>query len=312
MSSMELPARFERPGEEPAPFAPILSVPAPFTAPDVAEIIEGIDVRESTDSPDLPDAAAGEINLDRFASISLKQLGTDSLLDRVDRKYILPEAVVPEILSQLSREYKVLEVGGYRRSPYSSVYFDTPDFRFYYDHHSGRSPRFKVRLRNYASSGEEYLEVKRRSRGGRTQKYRLPLIVRRENPVAVLADTNPFGIADLVDIQQLVPVLTLKYDRITLSGRGGRERVTIDLSVNCRRGDEVRTFDRVAILEVKQAQSFDSEILGVLRKMGLRPAGISKYCLSLASLEPGVKKNRFRPALRKVAEAAAVGREASN
>lgn len=274
---------------------------------EAAEIGDHSDRPDSTEAGDLrfeSPAAPGVVDLDRFAPISLRELGTDSLLDRVDRKYILPDSVIPEIVARLSSEYRVLEVGGYRRSPYTSVYYDTPDFRFYYDHHSGRSPRFKVRIRSYVSSGEEYLEVKRRSRGGRTQKYRFPFHAVRKDPPGVLADTNPFGLADQIDVRELIPALTLRYDRTTLVGRGGRERVTIDQAVSCERGGQTQEFGGVAVLEVKQAQAFESEVLDVLRKMGLRPAGISKYCLCVASLEPGVKKNRFRPALRKVAEAA--------
>lgn len=255
----------------------------------------------STDRRATVESGEFEPGLDLFLPISLTELGSDSLLDRVDRKYILPQRVVPELLSLLREEYRVLEVQGFRRSAYTSVYFDTPEYRMYHDHHSGRSPRFKVRLRDYESSGEHYLEVKRRTRGGRTQKFRFPIAPGGRDPIEILADTNPFSLDDYLSVRDLSPVLTLEYDRTTLVGRGGRERVTLDTTVVCEKGEARKSFPGVAILEVKQAISFDSDVVRILRERGLRPAGISKYCLGVASLEPGVKSNRFKPALRKVA-----------
>lgn len=237
-----------------------------------------------------------------FAPISLTELGSDSLLDRVDRKYILPLRAVPDILAGLGGAYRVLEVAGERISTYSTRYFDTPSFRLYHDHHAGRFPRFKVRLRRYGSTGEEYLEVKRRTRGGRTQKERFSLRSGTD-PMVVLAEANPFSLSDTVPLRDLRPVLNVAYRRITLTGRDGLERVTVDLGLECEVGGQMRSFPGVAILEVKQGTSFDSPVVRLLRERNFRSSGISKYCLCLASLDPGVKTNRFKPALRRVAQA---------
>jgi len=241
--------------------------------------------------------------LDRFESISLSELGSESLLDRMDRKFIMPVSAVPEILAELVGQYRVLEVGHSRISRYHTVYYDTPDFRLYHDHHSGRFPRFKVRLRSYESSGEEWVEVKRKSRGGRTQKIRFPHSSGGTDPMEVLTVANPLSLGDSISPRDLRPVIDVRYHRATLVGREGRERVTLDTLLECELGGERRNFPGMAILEVKQANTFDSPIVRLLREHRIRPVGISKYCLCVASLEPKVKTNRFKPTLRRVAVA---------
>ena len=239
--------------------------------------------------------------LDRFVPITLEELGRSSLLDRLDRKYILPLRLVPSILEEVLDEYRVLEVAGERLSAYRTIYYDTPAFTFYHDHHAGRFPRFKVRHRTYLSTGEEYIEAKRKSRGGRTQKLRYPS--RGADPLAVIAAANPFSLGDSIDFAELSPVLAVDYRRATLSWKGGDERVTVDTFLECQRKGRRHGFPDVAILEVKQSSRTDSPIVRTLRERRLRSSGISKYCLCMASIEPTVKTNRFKPVLAKVARA---------
>jgi hypothetical protein len=241
--------------------------------------------------------------LDRFEPISLSELGGASLLDRVDRKFILPLSAVPDVLAELVGEYRVLEVGDSRSSRYHTVYFDSPEFRLYHDHHAGRFPRFKVRLRSYESSGEVWVEVKRKSRGGRTQKVRFPHSLGGAEPMEVLEEADPLALGGSVSPRELHPVINVEYRRATLVGREGRERVTVDTLLECERGGEKRSFPEMTILEVKQANSFNSPIIRLLRERGIRTVSISKYCLCVASVERGVKTNRFKPTLRRVAVA---------
>ncbi|MBK8341295.1 MAG: VTC domain-containing protein [Flavobacteriales bacterium] len=84
--------------------------------------------------------------------------------------------------------YRLLEVDGVRGAEYRSLYFDSPALRHYLDHHNGRTLRSKVRFREYVGSGLCFLEVKRKTGTGRTDKAR-----RREDAIP-LARRGPGGL----------------------------------------------------------------------------------------------------------------------
>ena len=67
-----------------------------------------------------------------------------SLLSRVDTKFIFDYDTFLSILPDLIKYYFVLDVNDIRVSAYQSLYFDTDDFKFYYDHHNGKKNRKKV------------------------------------------------------------------------------------------------------------------------------------------------------------------------
>ena len=60
-------------------------------------------------------------------------------------------------------EYNILEVNNDKFSEYESLYFDQEDFKFYNDHHRGKSNRLKIRIRKYKSNGLAFLEVKKKA-----------------------------------------------------------------------------------------------------------------------------------------------------
>jgi hypothetical protein len=161
--------------------------------------------------------------------ISLAEIGEAALLDRIDTKYVLPLEYLPRLLAETLDQYRVLSVGGVRLSPYLTQYFDTPEYRLYHAHHSGRTPRYKVRTRRYESTGAEFLEVKRRSPGGRTQKARIPLAEEKGQLMDRLGEENLLAVADWVPTDRLRPTIDVRYTRITLVGQRLTERATIDV-----------------------------------------------------------------------------------
>jgi hypothetical protein len=111
--------------------------------------------------------------LDTFAPISLADMDGVKLQDRVDTKYVFGEAELPEVLAAMLPHYRVLEVNGMRGTKYSSLYYDTADLQHYKDHHNGRTFRSKVRFREYLGADLVFLEVKRKTGRGRTDKKRI-------------------------------------------------------------------------------------------------------------------------------------------
>ena len=113
--------------------------------------------------------------VDALPPVSLDELvsGAD-LQARVDRKYLLPESSLPELLVGLPHTTRALQMEGRRSFAYRSVYLDTPDLRSYHSAGRGRRRRFKVRGRGYLDVGVTWLEVKTRAARGVTVKVRVP------------------------------------------------------------------------------------------------------------------------------------------
>ena len=101
-----------------------------------------------------------------FEPISLQEMDSVKLQNRIDTKYLTSEATLMQVLED-AREagYRALETEGAKISPYYSVYYDTPGLKMFLDHHNRRLVRQKVRTR-------VYVEIKRKNNHGRTKKKR--------------------------------------------------------------------------------------------------------------------------------------------
>jgi hypothetical protein len=237
--------------------------------------------------------------LGAFEPIGLDDLGPAELMDRVDRKFLIPLEKLADILGGLSDRYRVLEVEGRRMTAYSTCYYDTPDLALYHAHHAGRMRRYKVRVRQYAGAPVRYLEVKLKANGGRTVKQRVAL-AQEANPLDELAAAGMLGISDTLSASSLMQSMLVEYTRVTLVRPEAAERITLDLNLTFTRGGRRRAFPDVVIVEVKQARQGRSPMIDVLRACKLREGSLSKYCAGMATLERDAKSNRFRPFLRRL------------
>lgn len=224
--------------------------------------------------------------------IDLTEMDKVSLMNRVDTKYAMRDALLAELLSSIWDSYRVLEVVGVRKSPYSSLYFDTPTRACYYDHHNGHACRRKFRMRSYTASNLTFFEIKQRTNKGRTVKKRvtIPEITTLLAPEAMALVEKVAGSA-----VALSPQIYTEFSRITLVGVNFAERVTIDLDLDFHRDQQHAALPGIAIIEVKQARaSRNSVIRQRLRDLQVRPMRVSKYCVGSALLDPTLKRNRFK------------------
>ena len=113
------------------------------------------------------------INLDKFQPISLEEMDAVSLMKRVDTKFIFNIKILPQLLENIHKEYRVLEINKNRVMTYKSNYFDTPNSDLYLMHHNGKAKRVKIRIRNYVESNLFFLEVKKKFNKGNTEKSRI-------------------------------------------------------------------------------------------------------------------------------------------
>jgi hypothetical protein len=239
-----------------------------------------------------------------LAPITLEEMESVKLMNRIDTKYLTDEATLLEVLRDASAAgYRVLVAGDARISPYDSVYFDTEGLRMFSDHHNKRLRRQKVRTRAYVNSGDAFLEIKRKNNRGRTKKKRTGIPMQelpdfRSDPAACryLADHSDF------QASELIPTLETLFKRITLVNPEKTERLTIDTRLcfkNFRTGLETSLLDAV-IIELKQDGHAASPMKGILLDHRVKPARISKYCIAVTLTDPSAKSNRFKVKVRQI------------
>jgi hypothetical protein len=233
-----------------------------------------------------------EQDLGLFNPISLEEMECVRLMNRTDTKFNFPAVRLTEILHWLTDNYDILEVGGKRLHRYESLYFDTPGFKCYLDHHNKHASRFKIRSRRYADSGLMYLEIKIKNNKGRTRKERNkqhgpPEEITGKPEQLLLRETG-------LTPEMVMPALQVDFDRITLVDKMRTSRITIDSGLYFARDTASAAFPGVIIAEVKQERDQACHFRDVLHHTHIHPFSISKYCLGIASLHPNIRHNNFK------------------
>ncbi len=239
--------------------------------------------------PTLPQVLA------RFEPISLAEMDRVALQDRMDTKYVFGSAQLADLLEQLRSEYRILEVDGKRGTDYRSLYFDTADLKHFREHHNGRSFRSKVRFREYLGSDLCYLEVKRKTGRGGTDKKR----VRVERiPEVMTPEQQRFAAEASNCAEPLLPQLWNHFTRLTFVHRTRNERLTIDHAMRFTQAGAERALEGICVAELKEGRADrNSPFARLMRALGNRPAGMSKYCIGMLLLHDRVKRNAFKPIL---------------
>jgi hypothetical protein len=233
--------------------------------------------------------------LKRFEAISLDEMESVRLLNRIDTKFLFHSSKLLSILERMSENYFLLEVEGKRKCRYETKYFDTPEHLMYHQHHNGKLNRFKVRTRKYIESEQSFFEIKFKNSRGRTIKTRV-LINDIDAPIEeqasnLLTQITPFT------IDMLKPALRVNYTRMTFVNKNLTERVTIDVDLGFRHDEKGQSYPSLAIAELKQSRSRQSFFRSILHEVHVAESSISKYCLGIISLNDNVKKNNFKPKL---------------
>lgn len=221
-----------------------------------------------------------------------------SLLKRTDTKFVIHASSLPAVLKESKREYQVLEIDEKRIMNYSSLYFDTPKFKFYYDHHNQRANRIKIRQRKYVDSNLTFLEIKKKNGKGETNKTRIKI----DDFEKELSTSSKEFIEQITEQKlTLQPRLWNNFNRITLVNLTDNERVTIDLGLSYTLNKKESNYKKIVIVEVKQSEfNRTSSIIQTLKKYNYNPYSISKYCVGIVNLYDNVKYNLFKKKLLKL------------
>lgn len=252
--------------------------------------------------------------LHALPSVSLAELtgGAAALMTRTDRKYLVPEESLADVvgaLGALDSGAGVLEIAGRRRHTYVSTYLDSPGLDSYWGAARRRRHRFKVRTRRYVDSGHDFTEVKTRGPRSTNVKARIP----REAPAIsdssglLSASETQFVAGQLasagvgrVDVSALVSTVSTAYDRSTLWLPQRGARVTIDRRIawSARWMDGQLRVPGLAIVETKAAGA-RAGVDRALWQQGHRPVSISKYATGLALLLPELPAHRWHRVLER-------------
>ncbi len=235
--------------------------------------------------------------------ITLAEMTSVSLLNRIDTKYIFGVSQLCAILPQIIDQYRVFEINEKRITRYRTLYFDTPDFDSYHHHHNGMGSRYKVRARKYVDSDVSFFEVKHKNNRKRTVKSRLSIPdvvpgISADGQVNAFVDSHtPFNPG------ALEPKLWNDYLRITLVSKHREERVTLDLDVEFGWKHAHHLLEGIVIAEVKQPHfCVSSDFIQHMRHLGVRPISFSKYTAGVYHLYSHVKSNNFKPHQRQVSK----------
>ena len=95
----------------------------------------------------------------------------------------------------------------------------------------------------------------------------------------------------------LIPALWVNYSRITLVSIESKERLTLDLNLEFKKGDNEQKLHQLIIAEVKQEKAKGSPFINIMKQLHIREGSISKYCMAMAYTEPSIKTNRFKAKL---------------
>jgi len=236
--------------------------------------------------------------LNKFSSISLKEMESVSLMKRTDTKFILHQNQLANILLGIKSYYKILEIKKNRIMTYESLYFDTNSRKFYYDHHNGKINRTKVRMRKYIESEICFLEIKQKDGKGNTKKSRIPI-----DDFMFQLSNNYYNFIKNTTSKRynLSPVISNKFNRFTLVNKTKPERVTVDMNLSFSFQNSYKSYNDLVIIEVKQERlNLNSPIVQELRRHKILPYRISKYCLGMSSLYKELKYNNFKQKILKI------------
>lgn len=240
----------------------------------------------------------------QMPTITLDEMRSVKLMNRIDTKYVLSEEEVLQLLQRaLEASYRVQIIDGVRACRYLTLYYDTPEREMFTLHHNRKLTRQKLRTRTYLESGTTFFEIKNKSNRGRTKKRRTEikaeeLMCFAENVEAreLLANNSSYT------IDNLQPALITSFCRITLVNPTLTERSTIDLELSyedARTGNKAH-IERMAIVEIKQDGNTASELKLMLRDMHIAPLKVSKYCLGTTLTVEGIKHNRFKAKIQQI------------
>ncbi|MGX7727667.1 VTC domain-containing protein [Rhodococcus sp. 2H158] len=226
--------------------------------------------------------------------------------NRYEIKYFVDEMKVPELRRELAARMDTDPYSPHGGYPVTSLYYDTPDLRFYWEKIEGLRFRRKLRMRLYGNPSEctddtpVHIEIKQRVNRV-TQKRRIAVPygnARRwldgRQEIGCGPSQRPFvhEVTTLIGNLDLRPIVTTGYLREAFVGREADLglRVTIDHKVHGRDRDfhfasgaqnRFVVPPRLAIVELKANERIPYWATDLTARLDMSVVRVSKYCQSV-------------------------------
>lgn len=250
-----------------------------------------------------PDAGAAQamtarLGLDKPRPVGLETLVEHAaLMQRTDRKYIVPLDSVRALVAEIADTHRVLRIKKRRHTSYRTLYFDTVDFSSVRAHVQRRRLRWKVRSRLYVEDGLCRVEVKTKDNRGKTLKV---MGISEPERYGILSGGDRdfvefhLGRFPTIGVDDLVPSAEISYTRATLSDLHAGTRVTIDWGLHAQLdAGDVWLDDAYALVETKGPL-----LLGradkALHRLGVRQLPLSKYVAATTMVRNDIPDNDVR------------------
>ncbi|MBD8053967.1 polyphosphate polymerase domain-containing protein [Rhodococcus ruber] len=232
--------------------------------------------------------------------------GSLHAFNRYEIKYFVDELKVPDLRRELTARMDTDPYSPHGGYPVTSLYYDTPDLRFYWEKIEGLRFRRKLRMRLYGNPSEcthdtpVHIEIKQRVNRV-TQKRRIAMpygTAQRwldgRQEVGCDPPQRPFvhEVTTLIGNLDLRPIVTTGYLREAFVGREADLglRVTIDHKVHGRDRDfgfasgaqnRFVVPPKLAIVELKANERVPYWATDLTARMDMSVVRVSKYCQSV-------------------------------
>jgi SPX domain protein involved in polyphosphate accumulation len=240
---------------------------------------------------------------DDHAGHALRAPGKLHSFNRYEIKYLLPSGQLPELRAELSARMDADSHGDNGGYGVWSVYYDTPDLRFYWEKIEGLKFRRKLRVRHYGDrfavddDTEVHVEIKQRvNRVTQKRRVALPYRLARDlcdrrtmidHPAAQRAFLEE--VLELVSLLDLRPVAMTGYQREAYVGRDADTGLRVTMDHRVRGRDRDFPFDadtenrlivpaRMSVIEFKANERVPYWLTDLAARLNMSVVRVSKYC----------------------------------
>lgn len=228
---------------------------------------------------------------------------------RKEQKYLITTAQYKELVRRMSWDMRNDLNGIDGRYTITSLYFESPDHKIYYETKNKLRFRQKLRLRVYDDTnihGSAFFEVKQKHKKV-VNKRRMVIPLEEayrylDGPTDI--DLNQINTSNMQVLREidhykklfnLQPEMIVSYDRHAFHGiHDDQLRVTFDLNLRCRNDNlalENGAYGHnfidpdLVVLEVKVNDSVPLWLTRILQDLNCEQRGASKFCTSLEYLK---------------------------